>query len=198
VKRWLLVGLATTAAIAAVVAFVIPSSNSTGKGPLVEPPGSGHQSFSQPVNVGQSASVSGPFVVDNTSDKQLVLEDVQLIGRQGGIALRGAFIVAYPDNPNGPRPRSAMIGVIPGYKLSRGDHAVPGAIVPAHGQVAVVLGVTATKPGRHAWLATEITYHVGNHTYQGRYPISGRLCAPLKPYLSGARCRTPMDTGEVR
>jgi hypothetical protein len=181
--KWLLVAGLLAGIVAGVAAFVsVRSGSGAGRGPLsnlhADPIG-----FSMALNVNQSGSVSGPFVVKNTGDRPLILDRVTLVGLQDGLRLRGAYIVAYPQHPTGPRPRSATIGIVPGYGLSPEDRGFQGATVPPHAQIAIVLGVMPTKAGRHTWSAVNVTYHDEAHTYTFRTPLAARICAPKAPYV---------------
>jgi hypothetical protein len=177
--KWLL--LAGLVAVAAgIAAFVAVRSGSGGR---LSNLGADPTGFSIPINVGQSASVSGPFVVKNIGARPITLDRVQLVGLQRGLTLRGAYVVPYPQHPAGPRPRSAAIGIVPGYGLIRADRGLHGATVAPHTQIAIVLGVTPTSAGRHAWSAVDLIYHDGTHTYTLRTPLAARICAPKAPYV---------------
>jgi hypothetical protein len=196
--RWLPLAAVAAAAVA-VAAFpaIHSGSSSTGR-PLVEPPNAGDMGFGVPVDVGKSVSISGPFVVENTGNRPIVLDRVELVGRQSGILLRGAYIVAYPDHAEVPRPRSATIGAVYGYGRSRDDRVLDGATVAPHTQIAIVLGVKATKPGRHIWSAVEVAYHDGHRAYLSRYGLSGQICAPEAKYAQKNGCPSPLDPGVAR
>lgn len=173
-------------------AGVLAACGSAAEGPLSNL-GADPMGFSIPLDVGESASISGPFVVKNTGNGPIHLDGVKLIGLQKGLTLRGAYIVPYPQHPSGPRPRSATIGVVTGYHPSRGDRILDGATVAPHTQFAIVLGVEAAKVGRRAWTAVDVTYHDGGHAYTLRSPLAARICAPKAPYVgeNGRDCPTP-------
>jgi hypothetical protein len=186
VKRlWLPITLLTSAG-------VLAACGSAAEGPLSNL-GADPMGFSIPLDVGESASISGPFVVKNLGNGPIHLDGVQLIGLQKGLALRGAYIVPYPQHPSGPRPRSATIGLVTGYHPSRGDRILDGATVAPHTQLAIVLGVEAAKVGRHAWTAVDVTYHDGMHAYTLRSPVAARICAPKALYVgeNGRDCPAP-------
>ena len=178
--KWLL--LAGLVAVAAGVAAFVAVGSGSG-GPTLSNLGADPTGFSIPINVGQSASVSGPFVVKNTGDRPLTLDRVQLVGLQRGLTLRGAYVVPYPQHPTGPRPRSATIGIVTGYGLLREDRGLHGATVAPHTQIAIVLGVTPTSAGSHAWSAVDLIYHDGTHSYALRTPLAARICAPKASYV---------------
>ena len=180
-RRVFLAALVVTAGAVALVAVQF-GSGSSGEGPLSNL-GADPVGFSIPLDVGESASISGPFVVKNTGDRTIQLDRVELVGLQGGLTLRGAYVVAYPQHPTGPRPRSATIGVDYGYQLSLGDRNLHGATVAPHTQVAIVLGVEAARAGRHAWIAVNVLYHDGGHSYMLRTPVAARICVPKAPYV---------------
>ena len=195
--KWL--PLATVAVAAGAVAamagsLLVDPGSPSGAPPLAEPPDAGSMGFGVPADVGRPVSISGPFVVDNTGDRSIALDGAELVGQQSGLVLRGAYVVPYPDHPQGPRPPSATIGVVYGYRLSPSDQVFDGATVAPHAQIAIVFGVKATKPGRHTWSAVEVRYHDGRHSYLSRYPLSGRICAPAARYARTNGCPTPLDS----
>jgi hypothetical protein len=142
----------------------LAACGSGGQGPLsnlhADPIG-----FSMPLDVGQSGSISGPFVAKNTGSQSVTLDSVDLVGLPGGLASLGAYIVPYPEHPTGPRPRSATIGIVPGYAISPPGRSLHGAVVPPHAQIAIVLGVKPTKDGQFAWYAVNVGYHDGSNGY---------------------------------
>ena len=197
--KWLpLTAVASAAAVAGVTVFlVLDLGGPRGASPLAEPPNAGNMGFGVPADVGQLVSISGPFVVENTSNRPIELDGAELVGRQSGLLLRGAYIVPYPDHPRGPRPQSATIGAVYGYGLSGSDRILNGATVAPHTQIAIVLGVKATRPGRHTWSAIEVSYHDGRQAYLGQYGLSGQICAPVAKYAKKNGCPTPLDPAAV-
>jgi hypothetical protein len=181
--KWLLVAGLVAGILAGVAAFmVVRSGSGAGRGPLSNL-GADPIGFSIALNVNQSGSVSGPFVVKNTGDRPISLDRLTLAGLQDGLRLRGVYIVPYPRHPTGPRPKSATIGIVPGYGFSAEDRRFQGATVPPHAQIAIVLGVMPTKAGRYAWSAVDVTYHDESHTYTLRTPLAARICAPKASYV---------------
>ena len=175
---------------------VFAGCGSAGQGSLSNL-GADPMGFSSPLDVGESASISGPFVVKNTGSRPIRLQGVELGGLRKGLTVRGAYVVPYPQHPSGPRPRSATIGVVPGYHLSREDRILDGATVAPHAQIAIVLGVEAAKAGRFAWRAVDVTYHEGGHMYTLRSPVAARICVPKAPYVgaNGRDCPAPNPGG---
>ncbi len=170
----------------------LAACGSGGQGPLsnlhADPIG-----FSMPLDVGQSGSISGPFVVKNTGSQSVTLDSVDLVGLPGGLASLGAYIVPYPEHPTGPRPRSATIGIVPGYAISPPGRSLHGAVVPPHAQIAIVLGVKPTKDGQFAWYAVNVGYHHGSNGYTLSTPLAARICVPKAPYVgeNGRDCPPP-------
>jgi hypothetical protein len=180
------------AAISGLVVVVIIRGSGQSEGSLSNL-GADPLGYSIPLDVGESASISGPFVVKNTGARPLRLDHVELVGLQNGITLRGASVVPYPQHPAGPRPRSAEIGIVLGYRLSRSDRLLRGATVAPHAQIAIVLGVTAARRGRHAWHAVDVIYDEGGQAYTLRTPLAARVCVPRAPYADPDKpgCPTP-------
>lgn len=191
-KKWWPLAALVAVAVAGVIAFLAINGGQSGEGPLSDL-GADRIGVSVLLDVGESASISGPYVVKNTSSQPLVLDRVELVGLQSGLVLRGAYIVPYPQPPSGPRPRSATIGAVEGYGLSREDSILHGATVAPHKQIAIVIGVKATKRGRHAWFAVDVIYRLGGHVHTLRTPLAGRICTPKAPYIgsTGRDCTTP-------
>ena len=157
--------LLAAAAIAAAVIVVTRSGG--GRGPLV-PLIDGKVGVGVVLHLGQSASISGPLIIRNKSGQTLTLDRVEPIGLQNGLDLRGAYILSRPN----------AIGEAHGYKVPGNGQALPGARVPAHSQVELVIGVKATKLGRHLFTALDVLYHSGGTTYRRNVPMGVAVCAP--------------------
>jgi hypothetical protein len=184
-RLWLLITLLTSMA-------ALAACGSGGQGPLSNL-GADPSGFSIPLDVGESGSISGPFVVKNTGDRPIQLDGVELVGLRKGLTFRGAYVVSYPQHPRGPRPRSATIGIDSGYHPSRRDRTLDGATVAPHTQVAIALGVEAARAGRFDWTAVDVTYDEGGHMYTLRSPVAARICVPKAPYVgeNGRNCPPP-------
>jgi hypothetical protein len=109
----------------------LAACGSGGEGPLSNL-GADPIGFSIPLDVGESGSISGPFVVKNTGGRPIQLDGVELVGLRKGLTFRGAYVVPYPQHPSRRRPRSATIGIDSGYHRSRKDRALDGATVAPH------------------------------------------------------------------
>lgn len=166
----LALGAAGLAAVLIVLAVVLLRAG-RGEGPLFT-----HASgtrFSVPADVGQTISVSGPLVVENTSDKTLVLNRVELVGLPRGM-YRGAYVLPWPPNQT---PFSAA----PSYHVPRDGQAVPGATVAPHAWVWIVIGLAARR-GRHQWTQAGIVYRYNGATYRRRVGVAGAVCGSKKKY----------------
>jgi hypothetical protein len=183
--KWrLIAAMLGVAVVGGVVVWATGGSNGASRiGPLVEPPGAGNTAFGMPDDVGHAVSVSGPFVLENSSDRPLVLESAALGGGQAGIVLRGAYIVHLPG--------VASIGSAYGYRVPANGYPVHGATVAPHASIVLVFGVVATKLGRHTWQAVLVTYRDEQTTYTGSYGLAGRICAPKAKYWKKNGCPTP-------
>jgi hypothetical protein len=184
--RSALVFLAALAAVALFVAIIraVVGSSGDDQGPLVAEI-RGHVGVGQPVDAGFSVSISGPFVVKNTSDRTLELDRVELVGLQSGI-FRGAYVVPYPHRPA--HPHQPYIGAAPGYQVPPDGRVLPRVTVAPDTQVAIVMGFRA-KQGRHAWARIGLLYHQGSNTYRRDVAFSGAVCAPVAKYRT--TCNPP-------
>ena len=173
-----LAALAAVGAIAAIVYAVVPRP-SAGQGPLIAEI-RGVVGIAQPAGIGQTVSVSGPFIVKNTGSRSLVLDRVELVGLQPGI-YRGAYALAYPDPP--------YLGSRLGYHVPQGAHVLPGVTVAPHTEVSLVLGLKAER-GDHTWSRVDVVYHVGDTTYRRHAAFVGAVCAPVARYRTS--CHMPL------
>ena len=76
-------------------------------------------------------------------------------------------------------PRPVGIGRVVGYRVPPTGQSLPGAIVGPHAEVQLVIGVRATKPGRHGFTSLDVLYHVGAASYVEPVPLGLALCAPF-------------------
>lgn len=165
--KWLVLAALVAVAViagAAIFAMVSSGGGSVGEGPLAG--SSSLIGFGMPVDVGTPASISGPYVVQNVSDRPLVLDRLDLVGREQGLTLVGAYVV-----------RASDIGGVLGYRVPRDGHAVRGATVPPHTRIAIVLGLKVAAPGSYAFHSFTVSYHQGSHDYRNGYPVAARFCA---------------------
>jgi hypothetical protein len=175
------VALGAVALVAAVVALaVLVLRAGGGQGPLTTH--ADGTRFSQPAYIDQTISVSGPLVVENTSDKALVLDRVELVGLPRGM-YRGAYVLRWP-------PKQTPFTAALSYQVPRGAQAVPGATVAPHGWVWIVVGV-APRRGRHQWTQADIVYRSSGTTYRRDVGVAGAVCAPFKAYTSKLSCDIP-------
>lgn len=175
-KRPLLL-LAAVAIAAASVVLAITLSGGGGERPL-KPLIDGKIGISAALRLGQLGSVSGPLMIRNTSDQQLVLDRVEGVGLEnGGPDIIGAYVLSRPNS----------IGTANGYRVPADGHALPGATVAPHAEVELVFGVKATKPGRHSFAALDILYHDSSGSYRSQAALVS-ICARI----TVKNCRDPL------
>lgn len=161
--------LAAAAIAVTAVVFATTRAGGSGQGPLV-PLIDGNAGIGWILHLGQAGSISGPLIIRNTSDHQLVLDRVEGVGLQnGGPDIIGAYIVSRPNS----------IGRVYGYRVPADGRALPGAVVPPHAQVELVFGVKATRPGRRSFTALAIVYHDSAGSYRSQVPLGVSICAPI-------------------
>jgi hypothetical protein len=161
--------MAVAAIAAFAVVFAVTRLGGTGQGPLV-PLISGKVGMGWILHVGQSGSISGPLIIRNASDRQLVLDRVEGVGLQnGGPDILGAYVLSRPNS----------IGRVFGYRVPANGRALPGAVIAPHAQVELVFGVKATKPGRHSFTALDIVYHDSAGSYTSQAALGVSICAPI-------------------
>ena len=165
------------AAIAVAAGWWLGSRHSSSPGPLVAML-SGQSGVGIVLNVGQSASVSGPLLIRNTGDTPVVLDRVEPVDMRSGFDFVGAYVVPHPNH----------IGEVPGYKVPANGHVLPGAIVAPHQEVELVLGVRAAKHGRYGFKTFDIVYH-GGGSYRRHAALGIAVCAPAAKYPS---CPSPV------
>ncbi len=171
-----LVAAALTAAI--VVTLVTVLTSGAGQGPLVTH--SGGIRFAQPAALGRTISVSGPLVVENTGDRAVVLDRVELVGLHG-VSYRGAYVLPWPPKQT---PFTARLS----YHVPRDGLAMPGATLAPHSWEWIVIGLAA-KRGQHQWTRADIVYRYRGATYRRHADVAGAVCAPFKTYK--ASCAIP-------
>jgi len=164
------------AAIVVILVSVLPRS-SGGQGPLIVE-GRGTLGLAQPAAIGQAISVSGPFVVRNTSDQTVRLDRVEMVGLPDGI-YRGAYVLPWPPSKT---PFSDALT----YRVPRNGRALPGVTVAPHAQAWIVIGLTA-KRGQHQWKHIDILYHDRGAAYRRHAAIKGAVCGGKRKY------KTPCD-----
>ncbi len=169
-RRAVLVAALAVVGIAAVVVTLVLSRSGTGaRGPLV-PLLNGGLSMGWILHLGESGSISGPLIIRNTSDRQLVLDRVEGVGLlNGGTDMIGAYVLTRPIG----------IGRVVGFRVPPNGRSLPGAAVRPHSQVELVIGVKATKRGRHGFTALDILYHSGTASYRTAVPLGAAICAPV-------------------
>jgi hypothetical protein len=173
-----LVAVGLAAAIVVVLVVVLPRS-SGGQGPLVVNI-RGKVGVAQPAAIGQAISVSGPLVVQNTGDRALVLDRVELVGLQSGI-YRGAYVLPWPPTQT---PFSGALS----YHVPQDGRTLPGVTVAPHTRAWIVIGLTA-KRGQHQWTRIDIVYHDRGATYRRQAAIAGAVCGSVQKYK--APCDVP-------
>ncbi len=176
-----LVAVGLAAAIVVILVAVLPRS-SGGQGPLIVKL-RGKIGIGQPAAIDQAISVSGPLVVQNTSDRALVLDRVELAGLQSGI-YRGAYVMPWP-------PKQIPFSGALTYRVPRDGRVMPGVTVAPHAQAWIVIGLTA-KRGRHQWTRIDIAYHDRGATYRRHAAIRGAVCGSVEKY------KAPCDIPSVR
>ena len=165
-RRVVLVAALALAAIAAAVAVVVSRSDGAGRGPLV-PAFDGSLGIGWPLELGQRGSVSGDLLIRNTGDRPLVLDHVEGVGLHGGGPdIIGAYLVAPPPS----------IVRIYGYRVPAKGQALPGAVLRPHEELELVIGVTATQPGRRSFRALAVLYHAGTDSYRTVLPLGLAIC----------------------
>lgn len=170
--------LLATLGVAGLVAAtaVLVARAGGGQGPLVTHGPGGGQSFTQPVHVGQTISVSGPLVLENTSDQPLVIDRVRLVGIPGGM-YRGAYVLLWHHGYTWPRSEGTPFSAAPSYHVPRDGRAIPGARVAPHAWIWIVIGLAA-KRGLHQFTQADITYRYRGGTYQRHAKLLGAVCTP--------------------
>jgi hypothetical protein len=165
-RRAVLAAIAVVIIAAIAAAFVVTRSNGNGSGPLV-PLIDGKIGVGVVLRLGQSASISGPLIIRNTSSQTLMLDSLEPVGAQDGLEYLGAYILSHPN----------AIGEVHGYRVPANSQALPGATVAPHSQVELVFGVKAAKLGRHVFSTLNLDYH-GRGAYRRNIPLGVAVCAP--------------------
>jgi hypothetical protein len=191
-------------AVAVAIAYAAGVGHSTSSGgPLALPP---EKKVSMGIPVPKGVPFSFALLgVKNTSDKPVVLDRVDLVQADPGLALVGAFGLITPQHCNArPAPRRCFvyswtdgsgkthvsrrtaIGLIKGYHFPHDGHVIDGMTVAPNAEVQVIVGVKTTMPGRRSFRQLALTYHQGGKSYRDIYESSARLCTPEKTYID--RC----------
>ena len=160
--------LAALAAAAIAIVFAVVRS-AGGHGALV-PLVDGKVGMGWILHLGQSGSISGPLIIRNTGGRPLVVDRVEGTGLQGGGPdILGAYILSRPNR----------IGRVYGYRVPANGSPLPRAVVAPHAQVELVIGIRATKRGRHSFTALKILYHDSAGHYERQVPLAVSICAPI-------------------
>ncbi len=154
---------------AAAMTFAVTRSSGGGPGPLdLRMDGIG---MGMSWNLGESFSVSVPWVIRNTSDHELVLDGIKAVGvRHGSLEVLGAYVMPLAH-------RESRLS-FPGYRVPVFGQALPGAVIGPHAQLQLVFGLKATAPGRHTFTAMKVLYHEGSTSYVARAGLEVAVCSP--------------------
>jgi hypothetical protein len=107
------------------------------------------------------------LLIRNTGDRPVVLDRVEGVGLQdGGPDIIGAYLVEPPPS----------IGRVFGYRVPAKGQALPGAVLRPREELELVLGVTATAPGRRSFGALAVLYHAGADSYRTVLPLGLAIC----------------------
>jgi len=163
--------------VAAIVVLVARAGG--GQGPLVTHGPGGGFGFAQPAPVGKAISVSGPLVLENTSDHPLVIDRVDLVGIPRSM-YRGAYVLPWHHGFSWPRNEASPFIAALSYHVPRHARAIPGARVAPHAWIWIVIGLTA-KRGVHRFTQADITYRSQGATYHRYDKLQGAVCTPFRP-----------------
>ena len=78
-----------------------------------------------------------------------------------------------------------------GYASGSG-RAVEGLDIPPHDVYDIVVGLSATIPGRHVIPIVRLRYTSGGVRYEATFHQSVALCAPKAKYMEDG-CPSPLD-----
>jgi hypothetical protein len=163
----LLAAIVLAVVAAAAVKFAVTSSRGGGPGPLnlqIDGAGMGMTS-----NRGQPFSLSVPWIIRNPSNDALVLDRIEAVGvRHGGIEILGAYATPLTHVPHR--------NYFPGYRVPPFGHALPGAVIEPHAQLALVFGLKATKLGRNTFKALHVLYRDGSTSYVATAELAVAVC----------------------
>jgi len=138
-------------------------------------------------DLGQSASISGPWVIRNPTDHQLTLDRVEAAGIvHASPQVLGAYVM--PLGPSGSHVEHRLSW--PGFRVPATGHSLPGAVIEPHQQLQFVLGLRATRRGRHTLTAVDILYHDGSASYRTRAAYAIAICTPV----TRKTCEDPLYT----
>lgn len=164
-----MIGLALVVAVITSLVFVgTRSGGSPAQGPLVSLL-RGRMGIGVPLRVGQSASVSGTMIRNN-SDHPVSLDKIEPVGARGDPIIVGAYLSPPPGNLK-----------TYGYKVPANGRAIPGATLAPHETAELVVGVKA-KQGRWSFSSFNIVYH-GPGNYRRHAAVAVAVCAPVAKYL---------------
>ena len=90
---------------------------------------------------------------------------------------------SYAQNPLG-----RSIGFMPGFRPTNGEPVV-GLDIPPHAIYELVVGLSATRQGRHVIPDVRVRYTSGGETYVATFKQSVVLCAPKNRYTE---CPSPL------
>jgi hypothetical protein len=174
---------ASVVALAAIVgrhneAVAVPSASIPGHtselktgGPLEPPPG--RTEATVPVDLNEPYSW-GLVYLDNSGSDAAQVEALDLGQIPTGLRVLGSYAV----------PGNAGIGLLSGYAPNSGRPVV-GLTIPAKEKYNVVVGLSATAPGRHMISEVRVRYTSGDQEYDATFSDAVVLCAPKVDYPEG-------------
>jgi hypothetical protein len=146
-------------------------------GPLAYPDPDYRDASTAPVALNEPYSW-GLIYLDNTGSDPAQVEAFDLGQVPSGLHVLGSYAV----------PGNAGIGLLAGYVPKRGRPVV-GLTIPPRETYNVVVGLSATAPGRHVIPQVRVQYASGDQKYEATFNQAVVLCAPKADY---PECPSPL------
>ena len=175
----LVISLLASVVVLALGIFVVRmlGDNVKSGGPLAHPDPDYRDASTAPVALNEPYSW-GLIYLDNRGSDPAQVEALDLGQVPGGLRVLGSYAV----------PENAGIGLLAGYAPNRGRPVV-GLTIPPREKYTVVVGLSATAPGRHVIPQVRVRYTSGNQKYEATFNQAVVLCAPKADY---PECPSPL------
>jgi hypothetical protein len=142
-------------------------------GPLAHPDPDYRDASTAPVALNEPYSW-GLIYLNNRGSDPAQVEELDLGQVPSGLRVLGSYAV----------PGNEGIGLLAGYAPNRGRRVV-GLTIPPRETYNVVVGLSATAPGRHVIPQVRLRYTSGDQKYEATFNQAVVLCAPKADYKHG-------------
>ena len=175
--------LAVAIAVSAIVFSRVRSDG--GEGPL-GCGGCGYIFTSLPIDVGHRGTNGVPILL-NRGSEDAILDAVTFDGLTQGLEILGPLALRIGDYVGPGQAAGVIRGYPPPHTRGTARRVAGFAVHPYRNRdeaVELLIGFRPRHAGAFSYRSLRVHYHVGEHGYVARYPISLTICAPFSAYTA--------------